>query len=179
MGCEGSGVQISPSRPINYSETAPFSSAFVADPRSTPTCAAAKRRCTNPACEGRETKSRNSGVQISPSRPINYSETAPFSNALVADPRSTPIAFAQQMRTYSACEGRETKSRLREFKSPRPDHLSLPFNHFALAVGSQLPTHEAPQPAPQRSEGATNPACEGRETKSRHPAVQIRPSRPF
>jgi len=126
----------------------------VADPRSTPTCAAAKRRCTNPACEGRETKSRNSGVQISPSRPINYSETAPFSSALVADPRSTPIAFAQQMRTYSACEGRETKSRLREFKSPRPDHLSLPFNHFALAVGSQLPTHEAPQPAPQRSEGA-------------------------
>ncbi len=177
MGCEGSGVQISPSRPFNYSETSPFSSAFVTDPRSTPIAFAQQMR-TYLACEGCEAKPSHSGVQISPSRPFNYSETSPFSSAFVTDPRSTPIAFAQQMRTYLVCEGCEAKpshsgvqiSPSRPLNSPS----RLKFNGARI-----LSSRPRSTPIAFAQQMRTFLACEGCEAKPSHSGVQISPSRPF
>ncbi len=128
LGVRGVGSSNLPV-PTNFSFTNALHPAnpFAADPRSTPTCAAASAKAPSRDCEGGEAKTRHSAVRIFPSRPISVLPT-PFIRRIPSWPTHEapqPAPQRQRRRRVETARGARRRLAIRQFESARPDQFNF------------------------------------------------------
>ncbi len=125
-----------------------------------------------------------SAVQICPSRPFtsHLKSIYPLGYSWLTHEAPQPAPQRQRRRTSQACEGRvDERSEAEHIGSSRGPRRrvfvagaeicpSRPFTSHLKSIyplGYSWPTHEAPQPAPQRQQRRTSQACEGTGPRDR------------